>query len=66
MNPPLKLMSLALAFLFAVFLAGCGSSSGGSGGGACCKICTTGKACGDTCISKSYSCNVGPGCACNG
>lgn len=31
----------------------------------CCKICTTGKACGDTCISRSYTCHVGPGCACN-
>lgn len=33
---------------------------------ACCKICTKGKACGDTCISKSYTCHKGPGCACNG
>lgn len=31
----------------------------------CCKICTTGKACGDTCISRSYTCHKGPGCACN-
>jgi len=33
---------------------------------ACCKICTTGKACGDTCISRSKTCHVGPGCACDG
>lgn len=33
---------------------------------ACCKICRKGKACGDTCISRSYTCHVGPGCACNG
>jgi hypothetical protein len=33
---------------------------------ACCKICKAGKACGDSCISKTKSCNVGPGCACNG
>ncbi len=32
----------------------------------CCKICTKGKACGDTCISKSYTCHQPPGCACNG
>ncbi len=32
----------------------------------CCKICTKGKACGNTCISRSYTCHVGPGCACNG
>lgn len=33
---------------------------------ACCKICTVGKACGNTCISKDKICHVGPGCACNG
>ena len=33
---------------------------------ACCKICTTGKACGDTCIAREKICHVGPGCACNG
>lgn len=33
---------------------------------ACCKICTTGKACGDSCISKSYTCSKPPGCACDG
>jgi len=32
----------------------------------CCKICVKGKACGNTCISRSYTCHVGPGCACNG
>lgn len=32
----------------------------------CCKICTTGKACGNSCISRSYTCHKGPGCACNG
>jgi hypothetical protein len=33
---------------------------------ACCKICTVGKACGDTCISRDKECHVGPGCACDG
>lgn len=32
----------------------------------CCKICTVGKACGDTCISRSYTCTKGAGCACDG
>jgi hypothetical protein len=32
----------------------------------CCKICSASKACGDTCISKSKTCNVAPGCACDG
>ena len=31
----------------------------------CCKTCTTGKACGDTCISRDKECRVGPGCACD-
>lgn len=32
----------------------------------CCKICTTGKACGDSCISRNKTCRKGSGCACNG
>ena len=32
----------------------------------CCRVCTTGKACGDSCISRSYQCHQPPGCACNG
>ena len=34
--------------------------------GTCCRVCTTGKACGDSCIAQNLNCNVGPGCACNG
>ncbi|WP_148253951.1 hypothetical protein [Aidingimonas lacisalsi] len=32
----------------------------------CCRVCTTGKACGDSCINRSYTCHQPPGCACNG
>lgn len=32
---------------------------------ACCKTCRKGKACGDSCISRSYSCRKGVGCACD-
>ena len=32
----------------------------------CCKICRKGKACGDSCISRSKTCHKGAGCACNG
>lgn len=32
----------------------------------CCKVCTTGKACGDSCISRKYQCHQPPGCACDG
>jgi hypothetical protein len=49
--------------LFALFLAlsltGCGEDDG------CCKYCDEGKACGDTCISRSSTCHEGSGCACN-
>ena len=31
----------------------------------CCKVCSTGKACGDTCIAKNLTCHKGAGCACN-
>lgn len=30
----------------------------------CCKHCTTGKPCGNSCISRSSTCHRGPGCAC--
>ena len=32
----------------------------------CCKICRKGKACGNSCISRRYTCRKPPGCACNG
>lgn len=32
----------------------------------CCKICTKGQACGNSCISWSKTCRVGVGCACQG
>lgn len=33
---------------------------------ACCKVCRKGKACGNSCINRSYTCHKGKGCACNG
>lgn len=33
---------------------------------ACCKTCRKGKACGNSCISRSKTCRKGPGCACDG
>lgn len=32
----------------------------------CCKVCSAGKACGDSCIAKDKVCHKGTGCACNG
>jgi hypothetical protein len=31
----------------------------------CCKVCSTGKACGNSCINVNYNCHKGRGCACN-
>jgi len=33
---------------------------------ACCKICSKGKACGNSCISPSRQCHRPRGCACDG
>jgi hypothetical protein len=32
----------------------------------CCRTCTKGKACGDSCIAKTSTCTKPPGCACDG
>lgn len=31
----------------------------------CCKICSRGKACGNSCIRADYNCHKGHGCACD-
>jgi beta-lactamase superfamily II metal-dependent hydrolase len=33
---------------------------------ACCRVCRTGKACGNSCIARSRTCHQPPGCACDG
>jgi hypothetical protein len=35
-------------------------------GRGCCRICTTGKACGNSCIARWKTCHKGKGCACDG
>lgn len=32
----------------------------------CCRVCRTGKPCGDSCISRTSNCSRGRGCACQG
>ncbi|WP_110665138.1 hypothetical protein [Salinicola halophilus] len=32
----------------------------------CCKVCRKGKACGNSCISRNYTCHQPEGCACDG
>ena len=31
----------------------------------CCKVCSKGKACGNSCIRSDYTCRKGRGCACD-
>jgi hypothetical protein len=35
-------------------------------GGGCCRVCSAGKACGNSCIARSKTCHKGKGCACDG
>jgi hypothetical protein len=58
----LKLIPLLLLAAAAPATLACGKDSTGP----CCKTCTNGKPCGDTCIAKTDVCNVGAGCACSG
>lgn len=59
-----RMMPLVLVTASSPLLTACKDSSGPGGG--CCKICRTGKPCGDTCISRTETCHVGAGCACQG
>ncbi len=36
----------------------------GIGSKNCCRVCSGGKPCGDSCIARSKTCRVGAGCAC--
>lgn len=45
-------------------ISACSEPAGPSGG--CCKVCTTGKACGNSCISRTKTCHKGAGYACDG
>ncbi len=44
-------------------LSGCSDSPTGS---SCCRVCSTGKPCGDSCIDRDKACNTTGGCACAG
>jgi hypothetical protein len=44
----------------------CAPGSAAAQGRYCCKVCSKGKACGDSCIARWKTCHKGRGCACNG
>jgi hypothetical protein len=60
-----------IAFLLAAALLTAAPASFNPCGGAafaqsgCCKRCSAGKACGDSCIARHLTCHKGKGCACN-
>src|SRR5204863_437811 len=59
----IRLITLALPLLAlsaSTQLSACTDSTAPNG---CCKICKTGKACGDSCIAKSDTCNKGVVCS---
>lgn len=61
----MKMVLAAVAFftLSSASLTPCLASGGAA---ACCKVCSKGKACGDSCIARDKACHKGAGCACNG
>ena len=62
----MRIAALTLALLGSLALATAGLGGCDAGSQACERVCTSGRACGDTCISASSSCNTPPGSACNG
>ena len=61
---------ILLGLVFILGFAGSGdsliSTSNACASGYCCKICTKGKACGNSCISIYDEYTIIGGCACNG
>jgi hypothetical protein len=58
---------LAAAFLTAApaIFVPCGGGGAAVAQAGCCKKCSAGKACGDSCISRDKKCHKGKGCACD-
>lgn len=44
----------------------CGTGAVAAQGRYCCKHCSQGKACGNSCIARWKTCHKGRGCACDG
>lgn len=62
-------MMRALAFLAAAATLSVGPAAidmCAAQGGGCCRICSAGKASGNSCIARDKICHKGKGCACDG
>ena len=47
-------------------ISGCGSTAyEAAAQRSCCRACSKGKACGNSCIARHLNCHKGRGCACN-
>jgi len=58
--------ALALVAAAATLAIGPATYSSCAAQGGCCRICSAGKACGDSCIARDKICHKGKGCACDG
>lgn len=54
---------ILLTLVCAISLLSCDGLTGST---SCCRVCRTGKACGNSCISRDRTCRQPRGCACNG
>lgn len=43
----------------------CGAGFSAQAQRGCCRVCTKGKACGNSCIARHLNCHRGRGCACD-
>ena len=61
----MKRFTLPVVILLILFLSSCVPNTTTTTTQTCCKRCSTGKPCGDSCIARNKTCRVGAGCACS-
>lgn len=66
MRASVLLLAAATLTLGPASFGDCAAAASGAPGYRCCKVCSNGKACGDSCIARWKACHKGKGCACNG
>lgn len=60
-------VAFTLAFVGPTEIAPCASGAAfAQATASCCKVCSKGKACGDSCIARNKECHKSKGCACDG
>jgi hypothetical protein len=61
----MRALLVGLALLGASTLGAAAPLCGTAYAQSCCKVCSKGKACGNSCIARDKVCHKGKGCACN-